>query len=523
MPYPRIIYILLSAVLLLTASCDSDRDAKAPLRIKGALTIVAGSESKVIEPIILDFAARNGFRITMNYKGSVDMMLDLRAKNFAYDAVLPANSMWIRLGDNKLHRVSDEASIMRSPVVLGLKKSKASELGWIDRDVTVDDILTVIKQGRLRFAMTSATQSNSGASAYFGLLIGLAGKQEVLTGDDLKDASLQEKIKTIFKGVDRSSGSSGWLKDMFLQKYDYLDGMFNYEAMVIDANRELVREQREPLYVIYPVDGQAIADSTLAFVNKEDNKDRKEVFLALKEHLLKPEIQDKIFAYGFRTGLIGMNPENEDTSVYNSAWGINLARTISPITWPQAEVIEEALVLYQTSLRKPSFTVFLLDVSGSMEGEGLTDLKQAMTGILDQKLAGRYFLQASGRDVMAVVPFNKQPFSPSIFQGNTPEAMQKALSMVNGLTAGGGTNIYAPVIQAFKIFGQAGQEINRYLPAVILMTDGQSQDGSMNDIKTFWQSHEGGFRSAAGFRGDLWPGGRNPAQGDRPFYRGPDL
>ena len=156
-------------------------------------------------------------------------------------------------------------------------------------------------------------------------------------------------------------------------------------------------------------------------------------------------------------------------------------------------MIEEALVLYQTSLRKPSFTVFLLDVSGSMEGEGLTDLKQAMTGILDQKLAGRYFLQASGRDVMAVVPFNKQPFSPSIFQGNTPEAMQKALSMVNGLTAGGGTNIYAPVIQAFKIFGQAGQEINRYLPAVILMTDGQSQDGSLNDIKTFWQSMKADF------------------------------
>ena len=56
-------------------------------------------------------------------------MLDLRAKNFAYDAVLPANSMWIRLGDNKLHRVSDEASIMRSPVVLGLKKSKSVGTG----------------------------------------------------------------------------------------------------------------------------------------------------------------------------------------------------------------------------------------------------------------------------------------------------------------------------------------------------------------------------------------------------------
>ena len=42
------------------------------------------------------------------------MMLDLRKPDFKYDGVLPANSMWIRLGDKTLHRVSDEASIMRS-------------------------------------------------------------------------------------------------------------------------------------------------------------------------------------------------------------------------------------------------------------------------------------------------------------------------------------------------------------------------------------------------------------------------
>jgi Ca-activated chloride channel homolog len=40
-------------------------------------------------------------------------------------------------------------------------------------------------------------------------------------------------------------------------------------------------------------------------------------------------------------------------------------------------VIREALALYQTMLRKPSATVFCLDVSSSVQGRGLDDLKAA--------------------------------------------------------------------------------------------------------------------------------------------------
>ena len=176
---------------------------------------------------------------------------------------------------------------------------------------------------------------------------------------------------------------------MFVQKYDYLDGMFNYESMVIAANQELVKQGRAPLYVIYPRDGQAIADSTLGFVNKEDNKDRKALFLELAGLSVgNPMFRRRFSVWDSGRGLIGMNPENADRKIYNPDWGINLTRTISPITWPQADVIEQALMLYQTAFRKPSFTVFCLDVSGSMEGAGLTQLKQAMMGLLNSG-AGR--------------------------------------------------------------------------------------------------------------------------------------
>lgn len=462
------------------------------------LSIAAGSESKEIEPLIQRFAQDKGVRIQMVYKGSVDMMMELQAPDFTQDAVLPANSMWLRLGDRERRRVKDEASIMRSPVVLGLKRSKAQALGFIGRDVRVADILKVVRAGKLRFGMTSATQSNSGASAYMGLLTALAGSPDTLTLEHLNDETLRQGIRDILAGVDRSSGSSGWLKDMFLQRHASLDGMINYESMVIAANRELAAKGQEPLYVVYPVDGLAIADSTLAFVDKPespDNAKRRALFNELKDYLLSDKTQQAIFELGFRTGLIGMNPQNVDTSVYNPEWGIDLARTISPIAWPRAEVIEAALRLYQTVFRKPSFTVYLLDVSGSMAGQGLAELKTAMAGVLDQAQAGRYLLETSERDVTAVLPFNEQPRADlaAVVQGNRPEQLQALLDRVQALEAGGGTNIYAPVIEALKLFQAQGGDMNKYLPAVVLMTDGRSNDGALDDVRQAWRAMGANF------------------------------
>lgn len=477
--------LLLAAMPALLTGCGGAPED--PLRI------VAGSESKEIEQIIKDVARANGFSVEMQYLGSVDMMLELQGEDFAWDAVLPANSMWIRLGDEERRRVSDEASIMRSPVVFGVKRSKAEELGWIGKDVTVDDILGAVRQGKLRFAITSATQSNSGASAYMGFLYALAGEPAMLETKDLESPELREKVKALLQGVERSSGSSGWLKEMFLARYDKLDGMFNYESMLIAANKALLERGQEVLYAVYPTDGLAIADSTLGFVNKPGNEHKKEWFRALRDGLLQPEAQQKIFQTGFRTALIGMNPENVDKNVYNPEWGIDLERTISPIPWPTAEVIRQALALYQGGLRKPSFTVYLLDVSGSMKGPGLSELKKAMGNLLDQKLAARHMLQASDQDVTVVIPFNDRYFEALHVVGNAPEELEKLLAEVQNLQAGGGTNIYLPVMRAMQLFAQQGMKLNDYLPSIILLTDGRSNNGSLQDVQGYWRELEAPF------------------------------
>ena len=106
----------------------------------------------------------------MTYEGSVDIMQELQNGAENYDAVFPANSIWISMGDTNL-KVKNQKSITTTPVVFGIKKNVAEKLGFVGKDVTTKDILEKIQSKELSFMMTSATQSNSGATAYLGFIM----------------------------------------------------------------------------------------------------------------------------------------------------------------------------------------------------------------------------------------------------------------------------------------------------------------------------------------------------------------
>jgi Ca-activated chloride channel family protein len=182
----RFVAVLLVLGVLLAVGCDVGAPRGEPFRI------ISGSENQTLEPLIQEFARKERIPVEMSYKGSVDIMLELEnGTSTAYDAVWPANSMWIALGDQQ-HVVKANESIMRSPVVMDVKRSVVQRLGWIGRDVTVAEILAATDSGQLRFMMTSASQSNSGASAYFGYLHAFAGNPDVLTAEHLRSPAVRE-------------------------------------------------------------------------------------------------------------------------------------------------------------------------------------------------------------------------------------------------------------------------------------------------------------------------------------------
>lgn len=441
------------------------------------LKIVSGSENKALEPIIEDWGRKNDVDVQVTYLGSVDISREL-AKGTAteFDAVWPAHSLWIELGDTT-RVVKHRASILRSPVVLGLRKSLAADLGWVGRDdITIQMIADAARSNEFRLAMTSATQSNSGASAFFGMLYALSGNPDVLTLDDLAKEDVRVGVRDLLAQIDRSSGSSGWLKDSLVANPTAYDAMFNYEAIVLEANAELTARGQEPLYLIYPANGLAIADSPLGYVNKGE-ADKEAAFVALQDHLLSAEVQAALIAIGRRTGLIGLTPEDAPRDVWNPDWGVDLTRAIAPIPTPSSEVIGEALRLYQTDLRKPSLTIWVLDVSGSMDGTPLTQLKQAMGLLLDPDAAAVNLLQPSSRDITLILPFNHGTGSIFEVEGADPDDLADALNRVNRLEAGGGTDLYRALTAAMDELDRYYQNgtLFDYLPAIVAMTDGASE------------------------------------------------
>jgi Ca-activated chloride channel family protein len=474
-PHRRLPQVILVVLLIAgLAGCDagSGSDPRVTLRL------LTGSENRNLAEIIDRFAERENVAIEIDYQGSVDTMLDLQQGAEGYDAVWPASSIWLSMGDTG-RIVEQTKSIMATPVVFAVKKPVAERLGWVGRDVRVEEILAAAESGQIRYMTTSATQSNSGAMAYLGYLYAFAGQPDVLTTEMLRDPAVIEKTQRILGSVDRSAGASGFLADLFQKEYDHFDGMVNNESAVITTNQALTAQGKEPLYVIYPVDGLAIADWPLGFINR-GNPAKAELFTKFQNYLLSAEVQAELLAVGRRVGL-GMNPEGADPEVFNPDWGIDLDRVIVPITLPPPEVIQEALVLYQTKLRKASFTVFCLDFSVSMAGDGEEDLTSAMRTLLDPDVAARYFLQPSTGDVTIVIPFNEAVIDQWRTEGNDPTALLDLLGRVTALDAAGGTNIYDPVIVSLDAMEGVG--IEDYSPAIILMTDGESNRGSFDDLE----------------------------------------
>jgi Ca-activated chloride channel family protein len=375
------------------------------------------------------------------------------------------------MGDDK-KVVKHEKSIMSSPVVFGIKKGLAESLGFIGRQVSVNDILLAAENGSLRFAMTSATQSNSGACAYLGFLAAILGKNTPVTSSDLQNDALQAGVKKLLSGVNRSSGSSDWLKELLVENPESFDAMVNYESLVIAANSELTAKGKEPLYIIYPYDGMSLSDSPLGYIDKGSGA-QEEAFLKLQEYLLSEAVQKKLNDLGRRTGLT-LNIENPNPRVWNKDWGVDTERILSFINLPPKEVILEALNLYQTALKKPSATVYCLDYSGSMAGKGNEQLIEAMHTILDQSVAAQYMLQNTKDDYTAVIAFSDRTLGEKDCTGNSQQEMLALYDWVKSLNPDGGTDIYSPLIEAFAILDSFDSS---YIKSVVLMTDGESNMG----------------------------------------------
>lgn len=462
------------AAALLLAGCN-------PFGKGPDFSIVSGSENTVLQPIVEEFCKQKNANCTFKYEGTLDIGLALQSEQgVAEDAVWPASSVWVEMFDTR-RRVKGLTSVAQTPVVLGVRKSKAEQLGWVGRPVFMTDILAAVNDGSLKFLMTSATQSNSGASAYLAMLSSALGNKPVIEPGDLDNAEVQGKVKTLLSGVERSSGSSGWLADLYLDAASTgteYDAMWNYEAVLKETNGKLAGMGREPLYAIYPADGVAVADSPIGFVDHGRGAEVETFFNDLLAYLRSAPVQKRIADTGRRIPLGDVAAEPDPD------WNFDPKRLVTAIRMPEPSVIRQALNLYQAALRKPSLTALCLDFSGSMSGEGEEQLQEAMRFLFTPDETSKVLVQWSPADRIIVIPFDGSIRSSFSATGD-PLEQSGLLNEVAQERAGGGTDMYACASDALRRIA-ATENSAAYLPAVVIMTDGRSEDAQSALLWSQW-------------------------------------
>lgn len=447
------------------------------------LRILAGSEVADLEPLLEEVTERTGVAVEMEYVGTLDGMARVAAGQVDdVDALWFGSNRYLGLLLEDGQRVlAEEHPVMLSPVVLGVAESTAEARGWTgDAEVTWADIAQAVSENEFRYGMTNPGASNSGFSALIGVASALADTGAALEVEDVEEVA--PELQEFFAGHALTSGSSGWLSDTYASRAaegDAVPGLINYESVLLSLNES--GDLPEPLHIVRPADGVVTSDYPLTLL-ADPSEEAADAYDRLVADLTSEDTQRQITEQTWRRPATpGVEPAADVPDLVELPFPTH------------QDVVDELVGRYFAELRRPTRTVFVLDVSGSMEGERVDSLRtslSALTGVDDQSLStlSQSFHE---RDEVTLLPFSDVPEEPTTFRmGDAGSAVRDDLAEhVDGLTAAGGTAGYEALADAYDFLdGTAGAE--GFFTSVVLMTDGEVNEGM----------DHGGF---AGFHADL--------------------
>jgi Ca-activated chloride channel family protein len=444
----RLLALTLGTVALLTACTAQEKKTESNAPQPGTLRVLASSELSDMTPVLDQVRKDTGITIRPTYMGTLDAV-DLLAKgkaNGRYDALWLSSNDYLRLRPDAAKKVVSETPIMSSPVAIGVQTATVRTLGWKPEQVTWSQIEQAVQDGRLTYGMTDPARSNSGFSTLISVASALSGAQSALTDADVTKAT--PRLKEFFKGQKLTSGSSGWLATAYRRRGN-VDALLNYESVLKGI---------PGLTVIRPRDGVVTADypfSSLASTNATTREDVRRV----TEDLRTDPVQRLITGRTHRRPVVASVPP---------AAGLDTSRR-RELPFPGSRSVADGLLhSYENELRRPSRTVYVLDTSGSMDGDRLSRLKKALTDLTgDFRQREEVTLMPFGSDVKSVRTHVVSP-------GDPKAGLDAIREDTRALSADGNTAIYTSLEKAYEHLGTGDDTFT----SIVLMTDGENTTGA---------------------------------------------
>lgn len=434
------------------------------------LRVVAGSEVKDLAPLFDQLTQETGIRLDLTYMGTLEGAEEVANGTLdgTADATWFPSNRYLGLlqgGQNKLAR---ETKIMYSPVVLGLKEDRAQALGWAQTSPTWSEIVQAVADGKLTYGMTSPVSSNSGFSTLIEAATALSG-----TGDALTDAAIQSataQLVTLSRGQDLTSGSSGWLADKFTEDPSAVDGIFNYESVL----RGLSVDGR-PLTIITPSDGVITADYPFSLLSGASSE--------------KSGLYDKVVAW-LTTDAV--QRKIADTTHRNTATKPVNSSVVFELPFPsRLETVQALISAYLSDIKKPSQMVFTIDLSGSMEGQRIEQLRAALKTMTSSDPADS-FLAFRNRETVRYVTFSDGVLDQREFTFTDQDRdaeLQRVSQYIDGMRTVSGTAIYTALQTSYEDALAARRAHPDSFVSVVLFTDGENNgDLRFDDFRNWYQA-----------------------------------
>ena len=468
----KILALLCTCLAFFVTGCQKE---SSPVQAPAAalvLKVLAGSELKDIEPLLPKVAQATGIQLQMQYAGTLEAVEKLQGGE-AVDLAWLASNRYAMLVPAVKARIAASERTMLTPVVLGLKESKARELGWKDNpQVTWKDIADAANKGKFTFGMTNPASSNTGFSGLLGLAAALSGKGDALEEKDI-DA---KRLAAFFKAQRLTAGSSGWLADAFLREQDKVDGLINYASTLMSMNR--ASGLKEKLVLIYPQDGIVTADYPIMLIDPA----RREAYEKLVAYLRGADFQQAMTTATLR------RPVNPDVQAADPT-----TQPLVELAFPaKLSVVDAILTAFDNHLRLPTDSTFVLDKSGSMTGDRIQGLKTALLGLsgADATISGR-FARFRNRERIFLLPFSNsfgttEPFDMGDVATTNQATLKDLSDRVNGLRADGGTAIFSATQQAYADAAQRRRRDPARFYSIVVMTDGLNNGGITAAEFTAW-------------------------------------
>ncbi len=413
-----------------------------------------------------DFETENGRNIYVNVT-SIDSgaaITELTSGNNP-DLWIPDEQVWVNLlndqGNGNFQ--ANCRSVAQSPLVIGMYREVAESLGWPGLPLGWLDIGSLATDSNawryysggefgstLRMGHTHPGLSGTGASTLLAVVQAAQSKTDAVTETDIQQPIVQASVGAFESGVSIFSTDSDSLGAQMQERgVRYLGAGIMHETTVLQYGGSNI-------VPIYPFEGTFMADFP-ACVNQSSDSLNQEAAQVFRDYLVSTEAQTIATSYGLR-------PINNEAEIQwplsNGENGVDLSQPEIVFAPPTIDTIYAVQDLWQSE-RKDVNLVMLLDVSGSMSGSKINNMRDAAIQFVDQM---------GDDDFISIIIFSSQALV-LVEHEQLGTSRDKVINAIARLEANGDTSLFDAIGLGSMLIEQT-RSVNT-TDALVVLTDGE--------------------------------------------------